>query len=51
MLIIIIIVALFIVLDVLALRWGFDSSERANSCEWERRAHWLSGADDQWTAC
>ena len=51
MLTIIIIVALFIVLDIAALRWGFDSSERVNSCEWERRAHGYSGVDDQWMAC
>jgi hypothetical protein len=51
MLTIIIIVALFIVLDIAALRWGFDSSERVNSCEWERRAHGYSSVDDQWMAC
>ncbi len=51
MLTIIIIVALFIVLDIAALRWGFDSSEYMNSCEWERRAQWHSGVDDQGTAC
>jgi hypothetical protein len=51
MLTIIIILALFIVLDIAALRWGFDSTERINSCEWERRTHWYSSVDDQWTAC
>ena len=51
MLTIIIIVALFIVLDITALRWGFDSLEHVNSREWERRVHWHSGVDDQWTAC
>ncbi len=51
MLTIIIIIALFIVLDIAALRWGFDSSERVNSCEWERRTQWHSGVEDQWTAC
>ncbi len=51
MLTIIIIVALFIVLDIAALRWGFDSSERVNSREWERRTHWHSGVDDQCTVC
>ena len=33
-----IVVTLFIVLDVVALRWGFDSTEKIDSPEWERRA-------------
>ena len=28
---------LFIVLDIAALRWGFDSTEQMESPEWERR--------------
>jgi hypothetical protein len=32
------VVILFIVLDVTALRWGFDSTEKIDSPEWERRA-------------
>ena len=39
MLFIIIVIALFIVLDIVALRWGANSTERLNSLEWERRVH------------
>jgi hypothetical protein len=39
MLTIIIILALFIVLDIATPRWGFDSTESITSCEWERRSH------------
>jgi hypothetical protein len=37
---IIIVLALFIVLDIAALRWGMDSTERVDSSEWEHRSHW-----------
>ena len=36
----IIVLTLFIVLDMAALRWGMDSTERVDSCEWEYRLHW-----------
>ncbi len=39
MLFIIIVVVLFVVLDIAALRWGADSRERMSSFEWERREH------------
>lgn len=39
MLFIIIVVVLFVVLDIAALRWGADSRERMNSLEWEHREH------------
>ena len=29
-----------LLLDVLALRWGFDSRDKLNSPEWERRRWW-----------
>ena len=29
-------------LDLAALRWGFDSRERFDSPEWERRRNWRS---------
>jgi hypothetical protein len=29
-----------IALDLVALRWGFDSSDGVNSPEWERRQQW-----------
>ena len=41
MLTVIIVIALFIVLDVAALRWGVDSREALNSVEWERRLNWI----------
>jgi hypothetical protein len=37
MLTLLIVLALFIVLDLAALRWGVDSTERVDSCEWDRR--------------
>ncbi len=39
MLFVIIVIALFVVLDLAALRWGADSREHMNSFEWERREH------------
>jgi hypothetical protein len=32
---------LFVALPIVALRWGFDSSDGINSPEWERRQRWL----------
>ncbi len=37
MLTLIIIVALFIVFDYMALRWGVDTTDGITSCEWKRR--------------
>lgn len=37
MLTILIIVALFIVFDMIALRWSVDSTDGITSCEWDRR--------------
>lgn len=33
---------LMIVLDLVALRWGFDSTEKLESPEWERRQMWAA---------
>jgi hypothetical protein len=38
---------LFIALDVAALRWGSDSTEKATSCVWQRRGNWSNATDDQ----
>ena len=35
-----IMVALIILLDVVALRWGVDSCDDINDAEWERRTSW-----------
>jgi hypothetical protein len=35
-----IILMIFILLDLAALRWGFKSGEAWNSPEWERRRNW-----------
>jgi len=43
---ILIVLALFIVLDIAALRWGRDSTERVDSCEWERRSYRHDDADN-----
>ena len=37
---IIILLALLIVFDITALRWGFDSTDGINSLEWTRRQMW-----------
>ena len=39
MLFVIIVIVLFVVLDIAAMRWGADSRERMSSFEWERREH------------
>jgi hypothetical protein len=37
-----ILILLFIVLDLAALHWGFDSTEKLESPEWERRQMWAT---------
>lgn len=37
-----ILILLFIVLDLVALHWGFDSTEKLESPEWERRRMWAA---------
>lgn len=44
---VIILIALFIVLDIAALRWGNDSTDRITSCEFDRRWQWYNHVDDQ----
>lgn len=39
MLFVIIVIVLFVVLDIAAMRWGVDSKESINSPVWERQAH------------
>ncbi len=51
MLTIITLLCLFIVLDIAALRWGVDSTDKTTSCEWERRWHWQDHNDDQYEFC
>lgn len=38
--ILLVLILLDIALDIAALRWGFDSTEKLDSPEWERRADW-----------
>jgi len=40
MITILIFVLAIVLLDMAAMRWGVDSTEDVNSCEWSRRAHW-----------
>ncbi len=47
----IILLALLIVVDLAALRWGVDSTDTLASCEWERRGHWHDDVDDQLMLC
>jgi hypothetical protein len=35
-----VLVGLLIVFDLLALRWGYDSTDKIDSPEWERRQTW-----------
>ena len=35
-----VLILLVIALDIASLRWGFDSTEKNDSPEWERRATW-----------
>lgn len=37
---IILLLVVVIVLDIVALRWGFNSTDSINSPEWERRKCW-----------
>jgi hypothetical protein len=36
----IIVLTVLLVLDIAALRWGFDSTDHIDSLEWERRRQW-----------
>jgi hypothetical protein len=47
----IILLALFIVVDLAALRWGVDSTDTLASCEWERRWHTQDATEDQLLSC
>ena len=51
MLTIIMLIALFIALDIAALRWGIDSTDTVASCEWNRRWQWYNHFDDQLAVC
>ena len=35
-----ILILLVIVLDIASARWGYDSTEKLDSPEWERRVFW-----------
>jgi len=41
MIMLILVVVLFILFNVVAMRWGYDSREDLNSAEWARRQEWL----------
>lgn len=32
---------LFVLLDIIALIWGFDSRDRIDCAEWKRRREWV----------
>lgn len=36
----VVILIVYILMDLAALRWGFNSGETWNSIEWERRRNW-----------
>ena len=41
MTVLLIVFILFVLLDVAALRWGYDSRDGINGAEWTRRQEWL----------
>jgi len=47
----IILLALFIIVDLAALRWGVDSTDTLASCEWERRRQTQEATEDQLLVC
>jgi hypothetical protein len=47
MLAIIILLTLFIVFDIIALRWSVDTTDGITSREWDRRWHQFEDAHDQ----
>ena len=47
MLTIIIILALFVVFDIMALRWSVETTDGITSREWDRRSRRYDDADDQ----
>ena len=49
--IMIILLVAFIILALASLRWGVDSTDDINSCEWERRRHWGENLGDQLGMC
>jgi hypothetical protein len=51
MLTIIILLALFIVFDLVALRWSVDTTDGITSREWDRRWHRFDDAQDQLSCC
>ena len=40
MFLVLILLLCILILDLTAIRWGYDSRDRLNSKEWERRRHW-----------
>lgn len=51
MITILILVLAFALLDLAALRWGIDTTERLDSCEWSRREHWGEKTSEQVEVC
>ena len=37
-----ILLTLFVLFDLAAMRWGFNSIDKLDSPEWERRRNWLA---------
>jgi hypothetical protein len=51
MITILVFVLAFVLLDMAAMRWGVDSTEDINSCEWSRREHWGEKTSEQVEVC
>ena len=46
-----ILIMLVVVLDIASLHWGFDSTEKLDSSEWERRVAWRVLEDSDKSRC
>lgn len=51
MITILVLVLTFVILDMAALRWGIDTTERIDSCEWGRREQWGEKTSEQVEVC
>lgn len=46
-----ILIMLIVALDIASLRWGYDSTEKIDSPEWERRTAWRLLEDSDNSRC
>ena len=51
MIALLIFVLAFVLFDMAAMRWGIDTTEGMDSCEWNRREHWGEKTSKQVEVC